>query len=135
MDSKYDVQHYYLEYGLNEDKLPSFIWKEKVYGYFRDMMDSGIEDKLIIKCIREAIINKINDSRDLPLEFITLMQEEFDLDLDRYPFFIPDISIELLRKFKNGYICGGGKHQCLREITLFMNALNIRYKELQDFIY
>lgn len=135
LDSLYDIQSWYLDMGLKENKMQNIIWKEKMYGYFRDLMDSNIDNHLIIKCIREAVINKVNDSRDLSKEFIDVMNNKYDLDLNRYPFFIPDISIGLLHEFKNGYICGGSKSQCFREITLFLNALNIRIKEIKKFIY
>jgi hypothetical protein len=135
LDSKNDVINYYLEYGLDEDKINKIEWKEKMYGYFRDLMDSGVKDNIIIKTIREMILTRVNDSRDLSQEFLDKMIEEYDVDLDIMPVFLPDISVSLLREYNHCYIGGGGKHECFREITLFMNALNIKYKEMERFIY
>jgi hypothetical protein len=135
LDSKNDVINYYLEYGLEEDKIDNIEWKEKMYGYFRDLMDSGIPDRLIIKVIRGMILQRVNDSRDLSEEFIESIYTDYDLDLNRYPLFLPDIAISLLREYNHCYIGGGGKHECFKEITLFMNALNIKYKEIKQFIY
>jgi len=135
LDSKQDVINYYLENGLEEDKISNIEWKEKMYGYFRDLMDSNIDDHIIIKVIREMILTRINDSRELSQEFLNKMIEEYDVDLDRMPVFLPDISVSLLREYNHCYIGGGGKHECFREITLFMNALNIKYKEMKNFIY
>lgn len=135
LDSKNDVINYYLEYGLDEDKIESINWKEKIYGYFRDLMDSGVDDHIIIKIIREMVLTRVNDSRDLSQEFIDRMINKYDVDLDMMPVFLPDVSISLLREYNNCYIGGGGRHECFREITLFMNALNIKYKEMKNFIY
>ena len=106
-----------------------------MYGYFRDIMDSGFYDDITIKVIREMILNRVNESRDLPQEFIDEMIEKHELNLEDYPAFLPDIAVSLLRKYNHCYIGGGGRSECLREITLFMNALNIKYKEMRKFIY
>lgn len=135
LDSLNNIQNYYLKYGLNEDKLYDIEWKEKMYGYFRDIMNSGFEDSTVIKVIRGMIYNRVNDSRDLPTEFVESLIDSDNLDLETYPAFLPDISIQLLREYKNGYICGGGQNECYKEIKLLMNALNIRCKEMQRFIY
>jgi hypothetical protein len=135
LDSKNDIINYYLNYGLDENKINNIEWKEKMYGYFRDLMDSGVEDYIIIKIIREMILTRVNDSRELSQEFLDKMIKEYDVNLDRMPVFLPDISISLLREYNHCYMGGGGKHECFREITLFMNALNIKYKEMKNFIY
>jgi hypothetical protein len=81
------------------------------------------------------ILQRVNDSRELSEEFIDKMYTNHDLDLNRYPLFLPDIAISLLKEYNHCYIGGGGKHECFKEITLFMNALNIKYKEMKQFIY
>ena len=136
LDPKSDVIQYYLDNGLDGDKISNIIWTEKIYGYFRDYMDSGIDVKHIKMILREMIINKINDSRDLPEDYTQMLYDKYDIDVNRFsPIYIPDISVSLLRQFKNCYIMGGGKDECLREITIFLNALNINYKEMRNFIY
>lgn len=135
LDSLEDVQNYYLENGLDEDKISQIHWKEKMYGYFRDIIDSGFPDSTVIKVIRGMVYNRVNDSRDLPTEFTEALIESDNLDLETYPAFLPDIAISLLREYKNGYICGGARDECYKEIKLFMNALNINCKEMQKFIY
>ena len=135
LDSLSDVQQYYLDNGLSEDKLNDIDWKEKMYGYFRDIMDSGFDDSTVIKVIRGMIYNRVNDSRELPTEFVESLIETDNLNLEDYPAFLPDLSIQLLRKYKNSYICGGGENECFKEIKLLMNALNIKHKIIQKFIY
>lgn len=136
-DDESSVKRFYLENGLDEDVLleKRFIWKEKIFGYFRGWMDSGVDPKIIKRVLREMILKRVNDSRELNQEW--LQQQlgiKFSVDtLDNLT--IPDISIRLLHQFKNCYICGGGRSECLREITIFMNTLNFNYTELQRFIY
>ena len=129
LDNKNSVINYYYDYGLSEEKIETIEWKEKIYGYFRDLMDSDIEPKIIIKIIREMFLQKVNDSRDLPEDFLNLLYNTYSVDLENYPVFLPDFSFKLLKEYNNCYIGGGGKHECFREITLLMNALNIKYKE------
>lgn len=109
LDSKNDIINYYLNYGLDENKINNIEWKEKMYGYFRDLMDSGVEDYIIIKIIREMILTRVNDSRELSQEFLDKMIKEYDVNLDRMPVFLPDISISLLREYNHCYMGGGGK--------------------------
>lgn len=135
LDNKNSVINYYYDYGLSEEKIETIEWKEKIYGYFRDLMDSDIEPKIIIKIIREMFLQKVNDSRDLPEDFLNLLYNTYSVDLENYPTFLPDFSFKLLKEYNNCYIGGGGKHECFREITLLMNALNIKYKEMKKFIY
>lgn len=135
LDSKNEVIEYYLNYGLEEYKIEKIEWKEKIYGYFRDLMDSGVEDHVIIKIIREMVNTRAHDSRDLSQEFTEKLDNEYGVNLENMPVFLPDISISLLRQYNQCYIGGGGRHECFREITLFMNALNIKYKEMKKFIY
>lgn len=33
------------------------------------------------------------------------------------------------------YLCGGGRDECLKEVMLMCNALNIKYKLIDKFIY
>jgi hypothetical protein len=109
LDSKNDIINYYLNYGLDENKINNIEWKEKMYGYFRDLMDSGVEDYIIIKIIREMILTRVNDSRELSQEFLDKMIKEYDVNLDRMPVFLPDISISLLREYNHCYMGGGRK--------------------------
>lgn len=123
----------FYESGLN--KMEFF---DKGYGYFRGAMDQGVDDATMVKLIREMYQQKINDSREL-----------FDEDYDQIVDFVGDevahiitndaISVEWLSvsKLKEyaGYITGGGRTECLKEVQLLMNAFNIKYKEIDRWIY
>jgi hypothetical protein len=48
----------------------------------------------------------------------------------------PDISIsELKEKWNGSLLCGGSQNECLKEIQLLLNAFNINYKLVDDYIY
>lgn len=136
-DNKDTVLEYWLDYGLDEDRIDDIRWHEKTYGFFRSWMDSDVDVSKIIKVLRLMYQKKVYDSRELDEEILSnLVGDDFyDNFLNDDPLIIPEISIKELREYNNGYICGGGKHECLREITILMNAFNIKYKMLNRFIY
>ena len=49
--------------------------------------------------------------------------------------YLPDISIADLKTLSGSLLGGGGQHECLKEMQLLMNAFNIKYKLVQDWIY
>lgn len=135
---QYWWQDIFLENQVSSDCMNSWEWLDKGYGYLRGWM-GYVEEDVIIKAIREMYAQRIYDSRDL-----------FDGDLEQIEQFFGDdwnpnmhddaisvewISITKLREFSKGYICGGAKDKCLREVQLIMNAFNIKYKEIDKFIY
>ena len=45
------------------------------------------------------------------------------------------LSIGLLKQFNGCYLVGGHEEECLAEVTLLMNAFNIKYTMIKQFIY
>ena len=135
-DTVDDIRIYWEDSGFTDwNKVTIY---DKGYGYLRGAMDLGVDDGTIIKIIREMYRQKVSDSREL-----------FDEDYDKIVEFVGKkvadiitsdaisvdwISLKLLKEH-SGYICGGGKNECLREVELMMNAFNIKYKEIARFIY
>lgn len=118
------------------DKLQKSIWIDKGYGFFRNWMDLGADQGVIKRAIRYMYEKKVNDSRDIDAEewkekFEDFWDERFEDD----GIYLPDISISTLKKWNGGYITGGGKNECLKEIQLLMSAFNIKTKEVKKFIY
>lgn len=138
-DTEVTVTNFLLKNGLNEDKIRRDItFVEKGYGFFRTWMDYDIDEKTIKKALNYMIINRINDSRDIPNE----KMDEIFPDHEKYPYieedpiFIPDfIKISNLRKWKGSYLCGGGRNECLKEIQILLNLFNIKYTLVKRFIY
>lgn len=124
--------------------LDKMIFTDKGYGYLRGWMDyEYITDRAIIKTIREMYKQKVNDSRmlfggeDHPdyLENMTKLGLPFELIETGDSISVEWTSIAQLKKFNGCYIMGGGRHECLREVELLMNAFNIKYKRLERFVY
>jgi hypothetical protein len=140
-DSKQEVVDYWIENGFDPDELDKIEWHNKTYGYFRDWMagpDHGVDisDSLIIKVIREMYQKRISDSQDFDdEELLSLVGEEIFDYCKNYSIWLPSIAVTKLRDYTNSYICGGARHECLREITLLMNAFNIKYKMIDKFVY
>ena len=138
-DTANEVLWHYVEHGLDEDLIGLFDMKEKSYAWLRNWMDQGVDPSIIIKTVRYMVMNDLNDSREIDDEvFAHLVGVE---DLDDFPvdrddgIYIPDISVAHLKSFSGALLGGGGKHECLRELELFMNAFNIKYKRVKGWIY
>jgi hypothetical protein len=135
-DSREDIIDWYLERGLNEDKLDDIEFVDKGYAFFRAWMDMGISTNIIQKVIRHLVMNRENDSRELPLEELQeLVGDEWDDYLEGDPIIIPDINIGMLKRFSGCYLCGGGRKECLEEVKILMDTFNIRYTLVKDFVY
>jgi hypothetical protein len=107
------------------------VWIDKGYGFFRSWMDSGMDEADIIKIIRYMVMNRIYDSRDI---------ENLDELVDDYPEYDPiyipySISLPLLKQFAGAFLCGGAETACLAEVRLLMNAFNIPYRLVKEFVY
>ncbi len=131
-DTEWDLRAYYEENGLDLDgKTIKFV--DKGYGYLRDLMDAGVEERDLIKLIRYMLAHRINDSREIDSEvYVEIIP---DHDQEDYMASIPDVSLKLLKEWSNSYIVGGGRTECLKEVQILMNALNIRYKVVAKFVY
>ena len=104
-------------------------------------MDYGVDHAAIIRTIREMYQQKVTDSREL---FDGEDSEDYIEQMGKLG--IPEevlsdaISVEWtsvaqLKRFSGCYIMGGGKNECLKEVQLLMNAFNIKYREVEEFIY
>lgn len=117
---------------------------DKGYGYLRAWMDSGVEESIIIKVIREMYQQRVNDSRELfggedDKNYVKQMDELVGTDAwhDMYSdnLNVEWTSVAQLKEFNGAYIVGGGRDECLREVELLMNAFNIKYKRIDSLVY
>lgn len=141
-NSKQDVIDYFIKFGLDDTKINSIIWIEKNYGFFRNWIDAGFSRKVIIEVFKEMNRLGKRKSSDLDSEWLDSITPPEVIDyygrklstFDDIKF--PDlVSISILKKFNNCYICGGVREQCLEEIEIIMNTFNIKYTEINKFIY
>ncbi len=156
-DSVADVKLYWEDSGFDPSNWSRVEIVDKGYGYFRVWMDNGMSDAAIIKTIREMYKQKVTSSRDLfpdedketnseqreenlyiltMLEFLDLSHGEFDEDIILWePLTVKWTSVAQLKRFSGAYIMGGARNECLAEVELLMNAFNIKYKRINEFIY
>lgn len=139
-DSVSDVQEWWYEAGMAEDKINSLKWIDKGYGYIRAPMDSGeVQDSEIIKVIREMYNQKVTDSRELfgsdEEQIAAAFGEENLWWLTSDAISVGWLALDKLKEMSPFYICGGGREECLKEILLMCSALNIKYKIIDGFIY
>ncbi len=140
-DTVSGVKEYWEDSGYVPQKWHNTSIVDKGYGYFRGWMDQGVEDGVIIRAIRLMYQQRVNDSRLLfggedSAEYITGMKTlGVPTELINEPISVEWTSIAQLKQFGGGYLMGGGENECLKEITLLMNAFNIRYTLISEFIY
>jgi len=139
-DTKSSIAYWLIDHGLEERKLNDIKWVDKGYGFFRSLMDEGIDKGLIIKMIRYMFKKKVWDSRDIEIEeWFELLGDEFKdagwILNGGDMINIPDIDIKTLKQFSGAYIVGGGRNECFDELKLLMSAFNVRATEVKKFIY
>jgi len=144
-DSDFDVMDYWHDEIVKaDDFFERVVLEDKGFGYFRSWMSFGVSDAGIIKTIRLMYQNKVNDSRQLfggedSDDYKINMQALLGADWNDYciddPLTVEWTSVAQLKKFNGSYIMGGGRRECLREVELLMNAFNIKYKRVEDFVY
>jgi len=140
-DSKMDIMYWLIEEGLSEEKINDITFFDKGYAFFRSFMDQGIPESTIIKMVRYMYKKREWDSRDIEKEeWQKILGKEYTDEVEYLldigdMIYAPDINISQLRKHSGGYICGGGKRECLAEVKLLMSAFNFKSTEVKRFIY
>lgn len=138
-DEEYQVVEYFQEHGLSEEKLQDCIFKEKTYAFFRNWMDAGMERSDLKKAIRYMVVNRVNDSRDVPIEdwqklFGDNWENVADI-VDSDSINIPDINFAELKRISGCYLMGGKDVECLSEFRFILETFNIKYTLVTAFIY
>lgn len=131
----------------NESFINSLNIRSKNYGFFRDFMDTGIDIDEMVHLIKFMLEEKIYDIRDcqnsdnpeLTQKFEEKFKnyEFFNLKFDSHSFWIPDDLVKFLQEdISDGVVLvGGGLEQCLREVELLLQALEIDYTIDHSFTY
>jgi hypothetical protein len=141
VDSKRNIIDWLSEYSDYNDDLyikltKQTIWYDKGYGFFRSWMDQGASHNFIKKAIRFMMSKKENDSRDIdPDEWKEKFPKDWKSSFNVDPIYLPDIPLNILKKFSGSYLVGGGKNECLKEIQILMSIFNIKYTLVNDFVY
>ena len=129
---EYNGDDFYSSDGL--DKMEFF---DKGYGYLRAWMDNNIDKSIIIRVIRYMANQRLSDSRDIDEATLTKLvgEDTWEDWMDDDPISIGWVAMDQLKRYNNCYLIGGGRHECLAELTILMNAFNIMYKMIDNLIY
>lgn len=138
-DTIMDIKEWWFENGMNEDVINELTFYDKGYGNLREAIDSGADDADIVAVIREMFRQGVTDSRMLFGEDYEKQQEVFGEDnmywIDAGISIMELNGYDNLKRMSPFYLCGGGENECLKEVTLMCNALNIKYKLISEFVY
>jgi hypothetical protein len=127
-DTKEDVQFYFLKNGVNENKLNKIHFIEKDFGFLREWMDKGVNEKIIIDSLSYMKKNKIYSSQRFTTnDWSAVAGKEYDKNYllrekhITYPFFHHKVFDK--PELKNFEIIGGARYECLLEIELYLKSL------------
>jgi hypothetical protein len=143
-DTVQDVKSYWEDSGFDPDNWHRVTIVDKGYGALRSWIDQGIPARAIIKTIRTMYAQKVSDSRQLfggedsdsyEPGFKQLLGSDYDPIMLDDPIYVNWISVAQLKRFEGSFMMGGGRHECLREVELIMNAFNIHFKRVNDLVY
>lgn len=143
-EDKGDVIMFLLKNGLSEDKCDTIRFVEKDYGFYRSFMDSNVSSNGIVEIIKEMREVGITDLRDIldeGYENILEWQPDLKNKLSKTDLinaevllsggdsiYLPHFSNKLFKSFtadSKFEIIGGGRWECLEEIAIHLNSLNL----------
>jgi len=141
--SKDEYMWWLEDLGLKRTVIEQAIFYDKGYAFFRYCMDFGLEEDAIVDFVKFMIKHNINDSRDLDEEMWNTFMEETNytrndvrdlMEISDDCIYIPDL-MNVLKKYNNIVITGGGITECLKEVEIALLALNKPYEIMEKFTY
>lgn len=134
------------EFSDDEQIYDRFKVLTKEYAFFRGLMDSTIGDEeFIVELGKLLIKNGMTDAReiiDLPFDEQEPFEKLFtkyslEIDFEDHSFYIPyDLKESLEKNVQNGvHIVGGGYEECLSEVCLLLDMMDIEYVVLDEYTY
>jgi hypothetical protein len=123
-----EMEEAYRRWGIS---LRKTVFQEKTYGWFREYMDTGYDPQPLVNYM---VQNDINDSREIDDEKIQeIMGRE---ELPAGPIFMPAYPIvPTLSDWNGADLCGGGEQQCLNEMKILMDSINMDYSVVSRWVY
>lgn len=131
-EDKSDIKYWLFEESeVDMDELPNIEWFEKNYAFLRNAMDSGVDEDDIIKVAKLMIGKNVYDSRDLrDSDWESIDVKDFGED----NIYLPDV-MDVLKKYNNYDLVGGGETECLKEVELLLDILGKPHKKIKKFIF
>ena len=126
----------------NGEFSPMIIQKE--YAFFRGLMDKGCDEDFIVDLGKLMVKKNIWDAREISedmeaaeeLQKLYKKHGEEEIDFEGWSFYLPHAIEEIGDKIIQGAILvGGGYNECLKEISLLLNVLDIQHSINQAYVY
>lgn len=134
-DTEWDALEYWADAGVSAEVLESAVHLEKTYAFFRGWMDNGVDDEVIVTAAKLLRQNNAWDTRELDEEELDAIEEGLAQRAD--PLHRPDELEQEAWRFerKQWTLCGGGRHECLKEFELWLDSLDITHERLEHLVY
>jgi len=137
-DDEMKMREHFAELGFTQNFLNKAKFVPKDYAFFRNWMDSGVDNDQIVHVVKYMINNGIFDSRDIEdwdevyagTNFS--IEEHSDMENNLY---IPVWDYKILERYDNYILTGGQFAACLAEIRILLEALDKKYEVNYDLIY
>lgn len=114
---------------------------DKGYAFFRNVIDAGYSQEECVQLVQFMLELNHTDSRDLTEEeWATYLERGGSEDIaellkDEETFFIPPVMDVLRNLGANIELIGGGENECLLEILIAFDAMEMDYDLNRDFVY
>lgn len=117
----------------------------KEYAFFRNLMDEGYPDEFIVELGKFMIKYGLYDAREI-YEEENYLHEDFqkicdkhlveEPDFESLTFYLTDLKDDLDGKVFNGVVLvGGGRDECLKEVALLLDIMDIKYSIEESLCY
>jgi hypothetical protein len=128
-DSKDSVIAYYLENGMDMDKIDQIRFIEKRWGWFRDWTDRNVPDAVTVKAVEHLLKTgkeSTEDFSDTDWQKVIGNNPAWQFVEFEDPLYAPDFNGKIFSKAEvdNIELIGGGYNECLKEINIYLQALD-----------
>lgn len=139
-DTKDDVIGYFMENGVDFDKLDKMKFIQKDFGFFRKWMDAGIAESLIVKTVKylkDRALKSTKQFTDEDWNNLLTPQERKRFFLYDDEMLYPRFNGSLFQKPEvNGIeLIGGALQECLTEIDIYLKSLGKRTSISHQYCY
>ena len=132
------------EWLSNEEFLDSLNTITKSYGFFRSLIDYGIDQDELVQLGKFLVKNNIVSATEIKKDndLFNKFKEDFktsdlkDINFEDNPFYLPDDLMDSLGSIRNGVVLvGGGVNECLKEIRILLEIMGINHSINPNFTY
>lgn len=111
------LREWLAEYGASDELVERTVFIPKEYGFARDPLDSGVDPDQIVEALRRLREAGVSDIRDFD-------GDNAELEGLWWPKQFAD---DLAAAVRRPTLVGGARHECLQEVQLILDVLDIAY--------